>query len=52
VPLGVYLNPFSDFNPAVVDINPSDPTSYARVPLLKTEPSLDEIEAYVKKEFF
>ena len=52
VPLGVYLNPFSDFNPAVVDINPSDPTSYARVPLLKTEPSLDEIEAYVKTEFF
>jgi len=52
IPVGVYLNPFSDFNSAVVHINPIDPTSYEHISLLKTEPSLHEIEAYVKAKLF
>jgi hypothetical protein len=52
LPVGVFLNPFSDFNRAVIDMDPNDPKSYAAVPLLKFSPSLRDIEAYVKEEFF
>ena len=52
IPRAIYLNPFSDFNPAILNINPDDPNTYAKVTLLKFEPSLEEVEAYVKKEFF
>jgi hypothetical protein len=52
IPIVIYLNPFSDFNPEILNLNPEDPKTYTNVTLLKSEPSLEEVEAYVKKEFF
>ena len=52
VPVGIYLNPFSDFNPEILNMDPDDPQTFADIPLLKTKPTLSDIEAYVKKEFF
>ena len=52
IPLAINLNPFSDFNPDILNINPSEPNTFTKTLLLKSEPSLKEIEEYVKKEFF
>ena len=52
IPLAVYLNPFSDFNPAALRTSKCDLSAPSNEALLEKEPSLDGVEAYVKKEFF
>jgi hypothetical protein len=47
IPIGFYLNPYSEFNPALMNINVDD-ALVSRLPLLLTAPSLREIEEYVR----
>jgi hypothetical protein len=49
IPIGIFLNPFSQFNPKLVSIDPFNPESYINLKLLEHEPSLSEIENYVRK---
>lgn len=50
LPLGAYLNPYSDFNPIVINQMAGDDSAY-KFPLLNAAPSLVDIEDYVKKLF-
>jgi hypothetical protein len=49
IPLGIFLNPFSQFNPNLQKIDPQNPDTFANIKLLEIEPSLAEIESYVRK---
>lgn len=49
VPIGIFLNPYSQFNPNLSKINPNDPDTYQDIKLLDREPNLNEIENYVRK---
>lgn len=49
VPIGIFLNPFSQFNPCLIDIDPHNQKTYKNIKLLDQEPSLDKIESYVRK---
>lgn len=49
VPVGIFLNPYSQFNPRLINIEPRNPESYRDIKLLDQVPSLDEIENYVRK---
>ena len=49
IPIGIFLNPFSQFNQRLIDINHLDEASYKSIKLLESEPSLIEIENYVRK---
>lgn len=49
VPIGIFLNPFSQFDPGLINIDPHNQDSYKNIKLLETEPSLIEIENYVRK---
>jgi hypothetical protein len=50
IPCGVYLNPYSDFNPEILNLNnsKSDQVIYS-IPLLLKKPNLVEIENYIKQ---
>lgn len=47
VPVGIYLNPFSDFNPALSCMQDSAKVATSQ-PLLLRRPNLAEIESYVR----
>jgi hypothetical protein len=49
VPVGIYLNPFSDFNPDIINYLKSDADNLIMPPLLLKKPALTEVESYVKK---
>ena len=50
IPCGVYLNPYSDFNPEILHFNnsKSDQVIYSS-PLLLKKPNLEDIEDYIKQ---
>ena len=49
IPCGVYLNPYSDFNPSVLNgLESTNSLNAYRSPLLLNAPNLIEIEEYVK----
>jgi hypothetical protein len=47
VPVGFYLNPFSDFNPKIANCAVANNLAYEQ-PLLLTPPKLEEVENYVR----
>ena len=49
IPIGIFLNPFSQFNPDLTKIDSLNQDSYKNIKLLEAEPSLTEIENYVRK---
>lgn len=49
IPIGIFLNPFSQFNPNLQKIDPHNPNTFQNIKLLESEPSLVEIENYVRK---
>jgi hypothetical protein len=49
IPLGIYLNPFSEFNSEIVGLKNYDLESAHQVPLLLKKPTLIEIEEYIEK---
>lgn len=48
IPIGFYLNPYSEFNPELLNIIVDD-TIATKQPLLLNAPSLNEIEEYVRE---
>lgn len=48
IPIGIFLNPFSQFNPNLQNIDPHNPDTFKNIKLLESEPSLIEIENYVR----
>lgn len=49
IPIGIFLNPFSQFNPDIARIDPNNQDTYKNLTLLENEPSLSEVENYVRK---
>ena len=49
IPIGIFLNPFSQFNPNLQKIDPHNSNTFKNIKLLENEPSLIEIENYVRK---
>ena len=49
LPIGTYLNPYSDFNPKAFPLNGSVNFCVNNEPLLLSEPTLKNIEKYIKK---
>ncbi len=49
IPIGIFLNPYSQFNPNLQNINPHNLESFKNLKLLDSEPSLTAIENYVRK---
>jgi hypothetical protein len=49
IPIGIFLNPFSQFNPKLQKIDPHNQDTFNNINLLESEPTLTEIENYVRK---
>lgn len=49
IPVGIYLNPYSDFNPSILECSLASGDAVYRAPLLLKTPNLRAVEDYVRQ---